>query len=247
MKTILLAAATAAVVGAGAAIVTTTLTAEPASEPALAQLGEDSRVEDLARELEEVQAKNQDLAARIAYLEARPTRVEAAPGGPAEAPELSLDEETRQLVAAMTASSGAEVPPQLQETVLQALTNIREQEERERQREAEEAQQERVDERLEELREELGLNRYQTDQMRTAMLDFNTKRTELFQKVRDSGDWGSMRGNMRDMYSEYRDNLEQILTPIQLEQYEESDRGPGGPPGRGRGDDDGGRGGRRDT
>ncbi len=237
MNTPLVAALTAALVGAGAAVVTTTLTSEPAASPSLAAPQDDPRVGELAAELARLRDENASLSERLAYLESRPARVEA-PRAAAEETAESVDAETKKLVAAMTAP-GAEVPPELEDTVRRALSSIRDQEAQERQREAEEAAAERVDERMEELREQLGLTGYQTDQMRTAMLDFNMTRTQIFQQARDSGDWGSMRETMRDAFSGYRENLEQILTPIQLEQYEDMDRFRGGPPGRG--DDGGGR------
>ena len=101
------------------------------------------------------------------------------------------------------------------------------------------------DRRVERMAEELGLNSSQTEQFAKITGDASEKRNAFFSDMRENG-WGSVdrdeiRSQMETMRDEESSQLEGVLTPEQMTQYQESNnRGMFG----NTGDGGGGRGGR---
>jgi hypothetical protein len=105
---------------------------------------------------------------------------------------------------------------------------------------------EQLERRVERMAEELGLNSSQTEQFAKITGDASEKRNEFFSDMREGG-WGSVdrdeiRSQMETMRDEEISQLEGVLTPEQMTQYQESNnRGMFGSTGGGGGG--GGRGG----
>lgn len=204
---------------------------------------------ELRGELDALRSKNFELSQRIAELEdlgqeLAQTRVPAR-----DASEVTVDVETvdqlRRLTAALE-DPGTPLPESLVAGVSTALQHIREDEERAREEVRRAAQADRLDERIAALTERLGLTLVQADQMRTHLESMSDWRNELMREARDSGDFGSIRDQMRGLRDEAEAALGQILTPAQLEDFRAIEREEGNPfGGRGgprRGEDDGDRG-----
>ena len=83
-----------------------------------------------------------------------------------------------------------------------------------------------------ELTEKLGLTGHQTNELRTILTDSNSKRSETFRTLRESGDWGNMGEPMRQLRDETNQALANVLDPTQYEQYQKLEgsrsRGMGG-------------------
>jgi len=105
-----------------------------------------------------------------------------------------------------------------------------------------ERQQQQIDERAKALAAELGLDSVQTDQLAKAMLGSSEARNAMFQEMRESGnfDRDAMRSGMEDIRAKEVTELQNFLTPTQVEQYQEQSSGFGGFGGGGRGGDFGG-------
>lgn len=124
----------------------------------------------------------------------------------------------RDQVATLTAQVGGDSgDPVIIDTVSAALDQIREQEEADRKAERETAQADRRAERLEELTKELGLDTYQAGRLGEEMLAYDTRRDEIMDAARASGDFGGLRDAFSAMYSEVGESLGNYLTPSQLE------------------------------
>jgi hypothetical protein len=105
------------------------------------------------------------------------------------------------------------------------------------------------DRRVERMAEELGLNSSQTEQFAKITGEASEKRNAFFSDMRENG-WGSVdrdeiRSQMETMRDEESSQLEGVLTPEQMTQYQESNsRGmfgnTGGGGGGGRGGNTGG-------
>ena len=112
---------------------------------------------------------------------------------------------------------------------------------------------EQLERRVERMAEELGLNSSQTEQFAKITGDASEKRNEFFSDMREGG-WGSVdrdeiRSQMETMRDEEISQLEGVLTPEQMTQYQESNSrgmfgntgggggGRGGNTGGGRGND----------
>ncbi len=120
--------------------------------------------------------------------------------------------------------------------VASALDEIREQEENERNLKEHEQMLERLETRLVDLTEELGLTPYQVKEMRPLLLAQEEKRMELFNAMREgAGDFRNVREEMRTIRDEHVQAVANVLTPEQLEGYEDQ-----GFRGFGRGDFGGG-------
>lgn len=254
MKSLVTGIVSGAVAGGLAAAVTVVLLASDEAPPPTARAATPAGDAQLAARVAALEKERDDLRMRLGALEQRPA-VAAAPRetvAPIEGDELAaLQDELHALAGALRDPGSGDLPPGFVEGVGQALDAIRAQEDREREERRQEVLEERIDERLAELAQELGLTRVQTGELRTAYLDLDAKRTELFRNARDTGDFGSVRDGFRDLRRDTDAALERILTPLQLEQYREleDDRrgfggGPGfgdGPPGGFGGDDGRGR------
>jgi len=252
---ILIALLAGAAAGGVAALVTGTLV-QGEAEAASAVSPDDDLATELGQTLRRIEEQNDALQERLRRLETnvamvRPERQREVAID--EEPGLAESEELKELVAALRDPS-APPPPNFQENVSRALESIREQEDRDRDERREVAYQERLDDRLADLALELGLTSGQTGDLRDVYVDLSLRQREMMDAAREIGDWGSAREQMRELRDEMDQSLARVLSPSQLEQYNETSgrgRGWGGPGGgflppstsdRG-GDDRGGRGG----
>jgi hypothetical protein len=239
-----------AVAGGGTALLAGTVL-RPAPEPAQVVSPDDDLLADLAASLKRVEEENQELADRVSGLEGqlalvRPERQPAAAAPASDA--VAVDDELKDLAAALRDPDSVPPPASFQESVNRALQNIRADEEHERDERRRQAYEERLDERLSELALDLGLTKNQSDGLRSLYLEQNERRMQLMDEARD-GNWSTMRDSFREMREQMDQRLAQILTPDQLQRYNEQagdGRGWGGPgfggPDRG-GRDRGGNGG----
>jgi hypothetical protein len=203
----------------GAALLGTVLSA-PSSEPTgtvgLALVEE--RLDDLARQ-------NEQLREQIGRIEDRPLMT--APVRTDVEPEaLPSPEEDRivEMLEDLQRSNGKteSLPENFKLQVSSALEQIRAEEEAKREKQREEARLERRERQLQQLAEKLGMDAYQTNEMRVTL----AKQEEAMQKaretIRDSGDWTSMRDTMRTVREETIRSVSLFLTPTQVAQFEES-------------------------
>lgn len=214
----------------------------------------DTGLDALQTKVAKLERENAELRDRVDSLELRPVAAHRDPA-PLSAAGLSPEdaEEERALLATLD-DPAAPIPPALREAFEQTYRDIREQEAQERQREREQREAERISDRVKELAPELGLDQFQVGKMTDVLVNESVERNRMFSEMREGGgDFGDARQMMRDLRQQTTDALAQILTPMQLEQYQEqqNDRwgGFGGPGGGGRGgdnnnDDGGGRRGR---
>ncbi|MFT4537573.1 MAG: hypothetical protein ACI841_003601 [Planctomycetota bacterium] len=202
-------------------------------------------LDSLGKQLRELRDSNQALMARLEMLEIAPVatsneRISASQ------PEVAgrndaFEQKLQQLVASMD-SPGAAASPVILGAVTNALQTIREQEERDEQRQRDERTAEEMEKRITDLTEKLGLDKNQSDQMRTLLTSESIARSDLFTKARESGDFGSVRDGMRELRETTQTELGTFLSPTQMEQYESSGRDSGrGGFGRGGGGGDTGR------
>ena len=101
----------------------------------------------------------------------------------------------------------------------------------ERDQERAERRAEREASRVERMAEELGLDSAQTEQFAKITGETAEKRNEFFSDMRENG-WGSVdrdeiRSQMEMMRDEENSQLEGVLTPEQMTQYQESNSGRG--------------------
>jgi hypothetical protein len=189
---------------------------------------------ELAERLADLELQNLALLERLETLEESMSllgsrRVVADTPAPVEAQEV--DESIAALAAALRSGQG---PDEFQVLVENALGEIRAQEERERAQEREQLILERVDKRLEELGEELGLTPYQVDAMRPILIEQDSKRMAITDEIREqSRDWREAREDFTELRDATIERLADVLTPDQLERYEQLEnpfgrRGPGG-------------------
>ena len=240
-------------VGAVSAIVTLALQSpaengrtDPAARLSPTGAPEPVSPDDWRSQLDAVRLENAALQERLAALETRleqglalrqavPTSAEDASGG-GEVELAALLNERGPLPETFVASVGT------------ALERIRAEEEAAEEAARLQRQAERVEERLARLREDLGLSGYQESEMRTVLVEAETRRNELRDLMRESDDRQSIREGFRDLRDDSREAMELFLTPEQLAAYEESESGFGdwrrGGGGRG---GDGGSGGSSDA
>jgi hypothetical protein len=161
-----------------------------------------------------------------------------------------MDDDLRALAAALV-DPNAPLPAGLRETVSDVLTDIRADEERERREQAEEARRTLLEERLGVLAKDLGLAAYQTDELRTLATRQMERMSEVFEDSRSGGDFTTARDTMRALRDEAQADLARILTPEQLQRFEDERMGRGlfgfGPPGFFGGGEGRGPGGNRGT
>jgi hypothetical protein len=195
---------------------------------------------ELGHSLDDLRMGDVALATRIDELEARlalvATRAPASLGGELDG-RLSASEVSPERLASMLGDGTNS--PEFVATVGRALEEIRAQEEAEREAARQEMMRQRIEDRVARLQESLGLSNVQTRDMRTVLLDQESKRDELFASMRDGqGDPMSMRESMRTLRDETSTALQGILTADQYQTYRETERddfrgGFGGDFGRG--------------
>jgi len=192
----------------------------------------------------DLQRENQDLELRIARLEARPmpsaqrAAVEAEPG---------MDRAQPGRAAEQVAAPGRLMSPtgSLSQAYYddfrtawdmydQERTEIRAEERRVR-------QEERREQRVQDLVQKLGLDEFQTGQVRGILGNQESQRSEAFSMMRDDTidppSRDEMREKMRVIDEDSNAAMQAVLTPLQYEDYQSSNR-------RGSGNRGGGRGGR---
>lgn len=188
----------------------------------------------LRAENAELQARLDEIAMRQELLERRPaaaeTRREPVPSGD----EIAVDEKLRQLVAALENPALAPASG-IESLVLDVLETKEQQEEYDRAERRRQLTEERVQERVLELTEQLGLDSRQANEMHRVLTEEQLGREKLFLDMRDDGvfDRRTMRDGMREIRETTHTELQAILSPGQLEDYEslEERRFFGGPPG----------------
>lgn len=222
---LLLSLAAAVVGGVAGAIVVGSGESEPISTgPSLVEIAAlENRLDDLARQ-------NDRLQDQIDRLEVMPSVAEPVRAVvDAESPPT----EEQQKIAAMLrelqqAKGGASLPENFTMQVGAALEQIRAQEDKEREEQRQKARDERFERQLTELAQKLGMDAYQTNEMRTALNAQTTKFEDARELIRDTGDWTMMRESMQTIRDETNAALAQFLTPSQLTQFQESEGGRGG-------------------
>ena len=201
----------------------------------------------MAQELSALRRQNEELAMRLAAIESRNASSGREAVSTASSEEFAeLQQEMADLAAALKDPQSAQAAG-LRLTVRTAMDQIREEQSEERQQSREEREITRIDERLTELQSKLGLDQVQMQSMRGVLLSESTKRSEMWQGMRDGGmDRTKMRTAMTDLRDETQDALGNILTPLQLEDYQEIEsQNRFGGFGGGRGGRGGGGGGRQ--
>ncbi len=224
------------------------LSSEPSTDSAGAALasapstGSLDPVRTLREELDRLVAENEMLSERLRRLEDRPvptvsTRepVEAEPD-PAL---VRLEDQMMQLLAAMS-EPDAGIPSGLAEGFRDVYEDIQEEERAERDLRRQDAREMEMSARMDRYVAELGLDDFQTNEMRVILTNQEERRRTLFDEARETGGWMTMREDMRTIRDETEGELANVLSVDQLERYEEMDRGFGFGGGPRRGGDDGG-------
>jgi hypothetical protein len=250
MKNILLVAALAGALGGVAATVATkAVSSVPAggtSEESVALSPGGSGTDDeLRSQLEALKRENDKLALRLAAVELRKDSRREEIVGEGGQNLSALQEQIAELAAALKNPQSAQAAG-LRTMVATAMEEVRDMESEERRLEREQRDIERIRERMDEYATKLGLNAVQKQSMQNVLVDENARRNELFTTMRDgNADRSDIRTTFTTLRDETTAKLSNILTPIQLEDYNSmsDDRGGrffGGGPGPG----GGGRGGR---
>ncbi|MAF67668.1 MAG: hypothetical protein CMJ84_18695 [Planctomycetes bacterium] len=230
------------VAGAAGAMVATVFSGSEVPDAAEPVVLDDGGT-DLELRLGALQRENEALSRRVLDLEEAPARLVSARGSaPLEKTEeeRGADARLRAVVAAL-ADPDTPMPPEWRESVSRALGDIRAVEEAERAEERRLRNEDRMDQRMEELSTKLGLDTYQSGRMRLILTEESLARDEMRTAMRESGDWASVRGAMTDLREETSASLAEVLTPQQLETYQEDQSAAWGRFGGNRGG--GGRGG----
>ena len=247
---ILISVLAGALAGSGGAMLTQSLspstTVASAQEPAGLFPDQPSGAnEALIEQVAELKRANDELRLRLASLEERASNTGRTAVAGEDSEELAeLQAQVLELAAALKNPMSAQSTG-LRNAVAVALEQIEAQDEAERQREREEREARRMDERMVEYTKKLGLDQIQAKSMRKVLVESEAKRNEMFTSMRE----GNMdRGDIRTVFNEQREAtniaLQNILTPLQMEDYGEMDQG-GFRGMRGMGGGGGGRGGGR--
>jgi hypothetical protein len=157
------------------------------------------------------------LQEQLARLEALQVAASRAPAEPAVSPE-DLEALRAELESAL---AGAAAPPStdLEAQVADALTTIRREERAEAYRGQHERRLERLDEVLPQLEQRLGLTRYQTSRMRTALESRYEREAELL-SLWQGGAGDEVVGQQKQADSDaFRDELASFLTEDQLQSF----------------------------
>lgn len=201
----------------------------PAPGPAAELL---ARVEALSRE-------NRELRERVTELELRPAPESDRHREPAVARDSATSAELAELRAELAAlraelerpgtfaARPVEASPDFKETVASTLTQIRKQEQVDKVRSQMELRLERLDQTLPKIDEWLGLTRYQSNSMRSALLARYEREAELVRRW-EAGEDPAVLGDVKAADREaHRREIAAFLTPAQLETYVARDGGGG--------------------
>jgi hypothetical protein len=217
----------AVVAGVASSAVTVTLIDDDGTAAAEGGATSAQELDSLKRLVETVQDRQADLDRQFSdlQLDVLASAGNATSGGAGPEPLTASHEELamlRQEVAALSTKVGGEsVEPFMIETVSDALQTIRDQEDKEREEQWAARMEERNEERLEELTEELALDGYQQGQLKQLMDDHATKRDEIMDSARESGDFDGLRDAFTELREGEEATLALFLTPSQLEALEE--------------------------
>lgn len=189
-------------------------------------------VASLREEVSVLRQRNDDLASRLGDLELRPVvplessrEAIASPEQIAAQAELEAKISELEELASFLRNPSSDAPVALYETVSTALEDIRVQEDAERDQRREERTQERLDERLTALSQTLGLDAYQSDELRGLYNDQRAKMNAKMEEIRDNGDFQGMRDAMREIRDESNTLIQGVLSSSQYEIYSELPRG----------------------
>ena len=205
---------------------------------------------DLALQVQQLVEEQRGLVARLEMLEARPAASAPARAAIAD-PNLTLSDaeidELRELIEASAALQRTDAPVDLNslETVRSAMEVVEAEREAERDAERAARMEERRAEMVAELAEQLGLDDFQTEQLGRLY----SERDAEFAAVREQMFELDDRDLVRDMFTEvrerYDEQMQNLFTDAQYEQYQElGNNRRGGFGGGGFGGFGGGRGGR---
>ncbi|MCP3914291.1 MAG: hypothetical protein GY711_01910 [bacterium] len=189
-------------------------------------------VGDIVDQLAALRESNAALQRRLDMLEMTP-RTNADARSAIEAPEaVEVEQELKQLVA--TLKDPSKPIPGFENHVRQAMESIEEQERQEREAKRAEEREKRLEDRLAGLTSELGLDKFQVGEMRRVLGEEGARRDTFLTKMREDGQrpnreaWGELR-------EQTQTELGKVLTPTQLETYNESNSDRWGRGGRGGG------------
>jgi hypothetical protein len=208
------------VAGAAGAMLST-LIAEPATSEGDPIVLDDS-AGDLERRFDSLQRENEALSRRVFDLEKAPqSSVAERSAAPLEMTdeERAADEQLRAVVAALT-NPDTPMPQEWRDSVNLALMDIRADEDAERDEQRRIRAEDRMDERIVELSQKLGLNTYQSGQMRQILTEESLARDEMRSAIRESGDWTSARDMWTGLREKTNESLSLVLTPQQVEAYQ---------------------------
>jgi hypothetical protein len=179
------------------------------------------------RQLEDIAGAQDEISRRIQQVELELLR--GAQNDRAATPILTspesvadLKEHVTQLdkaFAQMGASKGAGMFTI--EDVGAALEEIRAQEESDRDAGREEQRAERLAERLAEVAKELGLDSYQQQQLAVVAAEATEARNEIFNEIRESGDWNTLRDSIEAGRSAFDTTLSAFLSTDQFTSFSE--------------------------
>lgn len=250
-NTILITVLVGALAGASSSLLTRALSSPPGAEAStpggslgLAPGGTSDSAE-LGEQLATLQRRNGELEMRLAALEASGASSSREAMGTQSGEDVAkLQQDIADLAAALNDPKSAQSMG-LRKSVRSAMEQIKEEDDAVRQQQREDRDLARIDERLTDLQDKLGLDQVQKRSMREVLLAENTKRSEMFSAMRNGGmDRTEIRSSMEELRTETKTSLGNILSPMQLEDYEkiESESRWGGG-NRGGGGGRGGRGG----
>lgn len=198
-----------------------TLIAEPATsegDPIVL----DDNAGDLERRFDSLQRENEALSRRLLDLEQAPPRLATERSvAPLEMTdeERAADEQLRAVVAALT-NPDAPMPQEWRDSVNLALKDIRAEEDADRDEQRRIRAEDRMEERMVELSQKLGLDTYQSGQMRQILTEESLARDEMRTAIRESGDWASARDQWTGLREKTNESLSLVLTPQQVEAYQ---------------------------
>ncbi|MED6335645.1 MAG: hypothetical protein VYE81_09610 [Planctomycetota bacterium] len=182
----------------------------------------DDNAGDLERRFDSLQRENEALSRRLLDLEQAPPRLAAErSAAPLEMTdeERAADEQLRAVVAALT-NPDAPMPKEWRDSVNLALKDIRAEEDADRDEQRRIRAEDRMEERMVELSQKLGLDTYQSGQMRQILTEESLARDEMRTAIRESGDWASARDQWTGLREKTNESLSRVLTPQQVEAYQ---------------------------
>lgn len=178
-------------------------------------------VAELRAELQALRGENQALQTRLTALELRaPTNERSAVGDYASVEDLKALEE--QLLVLLGGTDLASVEPAALKTrVAYALDALREDEAAVRAQRSLEKQAARLEARVTKMSDWLGLDAYQTTEMRALLTQKDERDNELTRQWKAGGDLAVLGDQKRTNAATHRADLERVLTSSQLETLNE--------------------------